>query len=454
MNRNGLSWRRLDRLSSTWCGSRHLLHSGLRWLLHGSATHYLAQLDERELDHKLLIARFAILQVASVAQVHRQVEEARVEARRQLHVLLSDVIVHLKQAHRLWRAGHHQVAHVLRQTVHKVERVEALIPNLLVDEQRLGHIATAKCLVEPEVVVIVEHIQVLDSALVGDVALARCQHLVIDRQRIAHGTVGLLRYHVERGRLGCHALVLADALQLLHDVGHSDARKVIDLATRQDGGDNLLLLGGGENEDGILGRLLKGLEKRIKRRLRQHVNLVDDEHAIPSHLRRNTHLVGEVAYLIHRIVARSIELQDVVGPLLIEGLARLALVARLTVGTQVLTVDGLGKDARTSGLAHTTRAAKQVGMSQLLVLDSCLQRVGQRLLTHHSSKTRWTVLSRRYYIILAHEIHIILLQSTKIIFLLQFYITQPFFLKKSSFSCNIFTTFTSSLVRRHFLITQ
>lgn len=169
-------------------------------------------------------------------------------------------------------------------------------------------------------------------------------------------------------------------LQLLHDVGHRDAGEVINLATRQDGGDNLLFLSGGENEDGIVGRFLKGLKESIERRLRQHVNLIDDKNAVAAYLGRNEHLVGKVADVLHRVVARRVELQDIVGALLVKRQARLALVARLAVGTQALAVDSLGKDARAGGLAHAARPAKQIGMRQLLVLDSCLKSVSESLL--------------------------------------------------------------------------
>ena len=94
-------------------GSGYLLNSGLSRLLNWCAAHKLAQLDERELYHKLLIARLAVLQIASVAQVHSHVEKAAIEVCCCLDVALSDVVVHLKQSHSLWRTGNHQVAQVL-----------------------------------------------------------------------------------------------------------------------------------------------------------------------------------------------------------------------------------------------------------------------------------------------------------------------------------------------------
>ena len=208
------------------------------------------------------------MQVAGVAQVHSHVEEARVEASRLLHVTLGNVVIHLEQTYGRWCACHHEVAQVLRQAVDKEERVKSIVAYFLVDEQCLWHVAGEEGLVETEVVVVVEHIEVVDGSLIGDVAIAGCKHLVENRERVAHGTVGLLCDDVEGGRLGGDALVLADALQLFDNVGHGDACKVINLATRQDGGNNLLLLGGGEDEDSILGRFLKSFQERVECRLR------------------------------------------------------------------------------------------------------------------------------------------------------------------------------------------
>ena len=91
-------------------------------------------------------------------------------------------------------------------------------------------------------------------------------------------------------------------MQLAHNVLSGDSRKVVDLATAQDGGNNLMLLGGGEDEDGVSRGLLESLQEGIERCSRQHVHLVDDIHAIFAYWGRDAHLVDEVAHIIHRVV--------------------------------------------------------------------------------------------------------------------------------------------------------
>ena len=291
---------------------------------------------------------------------------------------------------------------MLCQSVDEELCIETVVTNLLEDEQCAGHIARQECLVEAEVVVVIEHIEVLDGALVGDIPLARGRHLVEYRERVAHGAVGLLCYDIECGTLGLDAAVVGNILQLCHNVGHCDACEIVDLASRQNGGNDLLLLGSGENEDGILGRFLECLEKGVECLRREHVHLVDDEHAVTAHLWRDAHLVGDAADVVDRVVAGGVELHDVIAALLVESNARLALVARLAIGAHVLAVDGFGENAGTGGLAHASRTAEEVGVCQFAACNSGLERVGKRILANDRGKGRRPILARRNNIVLFH----------------------------------------------------
>ena len=239
----------------------------------------------------------------------------------------------------------------------------------------------------------VEHIEVGDGALIGDVAFRSGSHLVEYRQGVAHGTVSLLGNHVQRRVFGGDAFLRGDVLQLLHDVVHGDAREIVDLAAAEYGGYDFVLLGGGEDEDGMRRRLLERLEESVERLLREHVHLVDDEHAVAANLRRNAHLVDEVAYVVNRVVRCGVELHDVVAALLVECHARFALVASLAFGGGIQAVDGLGKDAGTRSLAHASRSAEQIGVRQTVALDCRLQGVGESLLPNHAAKRGGTVFS-------------------------------------------------------------
>ena len=207
--------------------------------------------------------------------------------------------------------------------------------------------------------------------------LGRSGYLVKDGQGVTHGAVSLLGDDVERCWLGLDVFLFTYILQLLHDIGHGDASEVVDLTARQDGGNDFLFLGGSKNENGIFRRFLKRLEEGVECRLREHVHLIDDEDAVTAGLRRDTHLLGQVADVVHAVVGGGIQLVDVVRALLVERLARRALVAGLTLGRRVLAIDSLGKDAGTRRFAHTSRTAKEVGMSQTAAGDGRLEGVGQ-----------------------------------------------------------------------------
>ena len=51
---------------------------------------------------------------------------------------------------------------------------------------------------------------------------------------------------------------------MVHHVVDGDALEVVDLAAAEYCGDDLVLLGGGENEDYIGGWFLKGLEESVE----------------------------------------------------------------------------------------------------------------------------------------------------------------------------------------------
>lgn len=183
---------------------------------------------------------------------------------------------------------------------------------------------------------------------------------------------------------------------MLGDVIDGDALEVVNLAAREDGRDDFVFLGGGEDEFGIRWRLFKGLEERVESVFAQHVDLVDDIHLVVADLWRDAHLVNEAADVVNRIVGGGIEFVDVERSVVVESAARFAFVAGFEVFGWMQAVDGLGHDACASGLAHATRTAKQEGLGQSVVADGVFQCVGNRALTHDGVESHWPVFSCGY----------------------------------------------------------
>ena len=124
------------------------------------------------------------------------------------------------------------------------------------------------------------------------------------------------------------------------------------------------------------------------------MDLIDDEDRVLTYLRRDTHLVEDGFDIFDRVVRRCIELVDIKRPLLIERPAGLTLVTSIVPVLGVETVDGLGEDTRTGGLADASWTAEEVGMRQPVETDSVLQGLRQSLLSDHGLEGLGTVLSR------------------------------------------------------------
>ena len=192
--------------------------------------------------------------------------------------------------------------------------------------------------------------------------------------------------------IGRNTLLIGYVAQILHAVLNLDAVEVVDLTTREDGGDNLMLLGGSQDEDSVAWWLLKGLEEGVERRRREHMNLVDNKNRVATLLRYDAHLLDKVADVVYRVVGCGIQLVNIERTTLVERTTRLALVAGLAI-LRIQTVDCLGKDAGTGGLAYTARAAEEVGVCQLTTLNSVLQGRCYMTLTHDRSEGRGAILA-------------------------------------------------------------
>ena len=199
-------------------------------------------------------------------------------------------------------------------------------------------------------------------------------------------------YEVESLVVGLDTLLRGDISQILNAILNAYTVEVVDLAAREDRGYNLMLLGGRKDKYSVARRLLECLKKGVEGRSREHMYLVDDEDRVTSLLGNDAHLLDEVADIIDRVVRRSIEFVNIERASLVERAARLALVAGLA-RLWVETVDRLGEDTRTGGLAHTARAAEEVGVSQLAALDGVLERRGYVSLTHNRCKRCGAILT-------------------------------------------------------------
>ena len=69
----------------------------------------------------------------------------------------------------------------------------------------------------------------------------------------------------------------------------------------------------------------------------------------------------------------------------------MTLVAGLTIGLEVFTVDCFGQDTCTGSFSDTSGTAEQEGVCQLIIADGVFERSGNVRLTYYCRKVLWSV---------------------------------------------------------------
>ena len=202
---------------------------------------------------------------------------------------------------------------------------------------------------------------------------------------VAHAAVGRAGNQRQRGRLG--VLQLRQSGQDAR--GHlllGQAAEIKPLAAGQDGGRDLLRLGGGQDEHHVGGRLLQRFEQGVEGGVGQHVHFVDDIHLVLAELRRVIHLFQQVADFLHAAVAGRVHLKHIQRCVLHQRLAGGARQAGIAV-LRVFAVDGAGHDLGRAGFARATAAAEKIGMGDAPAGYLMPQRADDGLLTGHFGKS-------------------------------------------------------------------
>ncbi len=309
-------------------------------------------------------------------------------------IALGEVLAHLQQGEGARVLGHQQIAQVPRQSGHEQVTIEALLQDGVELHQGRCYITIGDAVRDAEVVVVVQHIEVLHHLLVGEACAAEAHQLIEDAERITQAAIGLLGDEVQGLRFGFDAFALGDAGQVARDVTDPDPAEIEHLATAQDGRQDLVLLGGGQDEDGIGGRLLQGLQEGVEGVLTQHVHLIDDVHLPGAHLRCDMHLLDKRPNMFNAIIAGGVQLEDAQTVAFSEGATGGAGAAGAEVRVEVLAVDGAGQDAGAGGLAHPPWTREQEGLGEMVAADGVLQRFRHGLLAHHRVEGGGTVLAR------------------------------------------------------------
>ncbi len=153
------------------------------------------------------------------------------------------------------------------------------------------------------------------------------------------------------------------------------------MGARPDRADDLLGLGGREDELDVLGRLFDHLQQGVEALRRDHVRLVDDVDLVAGRRRREERSIAQFAGVVDATVAGRVDLDDVDAAWATarEIAAALALTARFRRRT-LLAVEAARQDPSRRGLAAAAGAGEQVGVRDAVVGECLHERLGDVLL--------------------------------------------------------------------------
>ena len=200
---------------------------------------------------------------------------------------------------------------MLGESLNQQTTVESLIDDVVQEHHDVAHLIINREVDDLEVVLGIEHVQVFNHFLVGDVALAERGCLIEDGEGITHTAISLFCNHSQRLFLEGDTFLLSHVLQMIHRVADGHTFEVIDLTTAQDGRQDLMLLSGGQDEDYVCRGLLQGLQEGVEGCCREHMHLVDDKHFVSAQLRRDAGLFHQGLDVLYRVVRGSIKFEDV-----------------------------------------------------------------------------------------------------------------------------------------------
>ena len=120
---------------------------------------------------------------------------------------------------------------MVAHAAHKMLWLKALADDVIQDEEDVARLAAQNMVNDLEIIVVIQHVQVVDDILVGDVFPRKTHHLVEDGKRIAQGTVGFLSDNVKGFWFSVDAFALGNVCQMLGDIVNRNPFEVKDLAT-------------------------------------------------------------------------------------------------------------------------------------------------------------------------------------------------------------------------------
>lgn len=221
---------------------------------------------------------------------------------------------------------------------------------------------------------------------------AEGDELIEHRLGVAHAAIGTFGDGPGGGGIEGDVFESGDVLEVGGDGFRGDRAEVEALAAGEDGGEDLVRLGGGEDEFHMRRWFFERLEQGVERRVREHVDLVDVVDFELAAGGGEADGFTEIADLFDAVVGGTVDFEH------IERAAFGDFDADVFLGVElgfraIGAIQGFGENAGGGGFAGATRADEEVGVGEALLGDRIAQRADDMILTEDVVEGFGTVFS-------------------------------------------------------------
>ena len=207
---------------------------------------------------------------------------------------------------------HHQIPEPVEQVGDEAPHIVARLDRLLHHPEQPGTIVISDSVDDGVEQRVVRHPELLGNLSLGEALGPRpCDQLAHDALRVADASSAGARDQGQRGRLVGHRLGITDTGKVGHQLPRRHEPERVVERPRPDRGQNLVDLGGGEDELDVLGRLLDQLQQGVEAVLADHVGLIDDVDLETRLSGDECRALSQFTRVIHTTVAGGIQFDHV-----------------------------------------------------------------------------------------------------------------------------------------------
>lgn len=178
-----------------------------------------------------LVVGAAVIDVALIVDVQGSQKEWHLANGGLLYVALPQLFADFQQLHGGGIFAHQKASQMIAQSADEMLRFKAFADDVVEQEQNVGRVALQNVVDDFEIIVVIQHVEVFDDILVGDVFARETDHLVENGECVAQGAIGFLGDDIECFGFGSDAFARGDESEMLRNVLNGDALEVENLAT-------------------------------------------------------------------------------------------------------------------------------------------------------------------------------------------------------------------------------